>query len=1040
MGRHDFSLLIPRSINRFAPCLFFGLALLSGCGRSSPRDAKVVTSAESAAPETNGVASPEPVDEGMSNATSVSSATVDPPLESAAGDSQQPNERQRVISQADQLTAQGRYAEAADLLKTLLIVDPQDAEITFRIAKVVAADGDLVSAIELLDGIPIDHPLAGLAAQGQAADWCLSLGRYAEAETRYRTFLQHVPNAGYALRQLAFLLNRQGRRQEAADLIRQLCLLGDVMQDELHSLIAIGDAMYSDPTAANSGEGENTSNDARRYFPISPYGDARRAFQERRYADVIELLKPSIENAVAPDAMIALFGRAAGESQDDEMLAWWMQQLTPEITRFADYWASLGMMELMAGRHDSAARALGEAMQRDPTDLVSASRMRQAMGSLGKHAEAQLWFDRWTDLRAALDANNRVAQQQTPDPASIESLATALEKLNRPLEAVLWRAMIASGDSGRERMADLNQKRKQILTAGIAFPNSSARLCGLNLDGYPLPDRSVLALKAAEAVQRQVVVNEESMVQPVFDDQSETVGLSHVYRVASEPLQRHYSIYQTLGGGVAVLDYDRDGYPDLYFAQGAADPPEFESELPNQLFRNLMPRLGEVTDSAQVSGAYYSLGVTAGDWNQDGFPDLGVAGIGEVLLFINRGDGTFAEQLLESSSGSNRVPSSIGIADVTGDQLPDVVQLGYVDDPDMTEKSPLDEQGNVLITVAPGSFTAAADTLFLNQGDGSSGVHPLTEPGDARTGLGLVVGEFDDEVGNEIFIGNDSLPNRLWKISGPRQKSDLAAVMGCAYGFSGGATGAMGIAVGDFDLNAKMDLHVTNYENENANLYLRKGKSFEDRNRQYRLSEASKDLVGFGTQAIDYDNDGDDDLIVTNGHLDDAVSIRGNFRQPMQLFRNVGTRFRRDDVSDPSGFWDRPHVGRALAKLDYNRDGKTDFVLTQIERPSALLVNQTEAGHHWIQIVLSGTRSERDAIGARIEVKLGDQTMVGWNVAGDGYLCSNEPTVSFGLGTADVIDRLKIHWPNGQTQLLSNVPVDQRLLVVESESGYFVLP
>ena len=249
----------------------------------------------------------------------------------------------------------------------------------------------------------------------------------------------------------------------------------------------------------------------------------------------------------------------------------------------------------------------------------------------------------------------------------------------------------------------------------------------------------------------------------------------------------------------------------------------------------------------------------------------------------------------------------------------------------------------------------------------------------------------------------------------------------------------MGIAVGDFDNTGSIDIHITNYENENANLFLQKQGAFQDRNVQYRLDTASRNLVGFGSQPIDYDNDGSLDLTVTNGHLDDALSIRGTYNQPIQLFCNLGDRFQLVDVTDSSDYWNSNHVGRALAKLDFNRDGKNDIVITHVEQPSALLLNQSPSTNHWLQLQLVGTDTERDSIGAKVSVICGQTKWNGWVIAGDGYLCRNENVVSFGLGQTETIDKITVDWPSGSQQVFENLQPDRRLLITENEAEPFTL-
>ena len=939
------------------------------------------------------------------------------------------------IEAASQLIELGKLDDASSVLTKLLVMRPDDVRVLFLSARLAAQQGDLFRAVTLLGEIPEDHPEAGLPALGQAAEWCFILERYDDAESNYRKLLNASPNFVPAIRQLAFLLNRQGRRQEASVLIRQLCKLGDVLQDELHSLIALRDAMYHEPddVAHQSSDGL-----VRHYFPIGPYGRARHAFQANDFERVLELLRPSMEQSKAPAAMVALFGRAACEQQNDQAVAWWRTFTVEGQDEFADYWATLGTLALQSQHYDSAVRALAEALRRDGTDMESMSRMRQALASLGKEAEAELWFDRWTKTRAVLDANNLVAATTTPDSVAVHQLADGLEQLDRKLEALMWRALTASAKSAGPALTELNQQHQLLIHNQQGFPDQTSLWCGLDFLAFPLPKASPVDQENAMVSPVGNGVADKPVISPAFSNVAGMAGLKHIYRVASQPLSRHYSIHQTLGGGVAVLDYDLDGWPDLYFAQGGSGPPDFVGSLGNQLYRNQATTLVDVSDLSDTSVREYSIGVSKGDWNQDGFPDLVIANIGTCLLLTNNGDGTFSQRSLERQPNYERIPASICIADVTADGLPDIVQVGYVDDSNVFAKPPLDNQGNVTITVAPGNFGGAVDCLLCNLGDGGFAFQRLTDLSDARTGLGMIVADFDDQPGNELFIGNDSLPNRLWKLERTAQNDlqtlDLASVLGCAYGFSGGATGAMGIAVGDFDQNTKMDFHVTNFENESSNLYLKHDAAFQDRNRQFDLAAISRDLVGFGTQAFDYDNDCDLDLVVANGHLDDAISIRGEFPQRLQLVCNRGKRFQLLEVSDPTNYWGQSHVARSLAMLDFNRDGLRDVVMTNVEEPSALLLNQTEVENHWLQIQLVGTSSDRDAVGAEVVLIGSEMTQHAWRVAGDGYLCSNEGLVAFGLGDDAVIERLIVSWPDGTKQEVIDIAADHRVIVVQGHT------
>ena len=249
----------------------------------------------------------------------------------------------------------------------------------------------------------------------------------------------------------------------------------------------------------------------------------------------------------------------------------------------------------------------------------------------------------------------------------------------------------------------------------------------------------------------------------------------------------------------------------------------------------------------------------------------------------------------------------------------------------------------------------------------------------------------------------------------------------------------MGIAAGDFDRSGTLDLHITNFQNEAVCLYLNQGSYFQDRAAQYKLDQPSRSVLGFGSQPIDYDNDGRLDLVVTNGHIENSKTFSGEFRQPPQLFSNRGGSFELAAVVDPSGYWSSKHLGRALARLDFDQDGKNDFVVTHLGEDTALLLNQTPSDNHWLQLELVGVRSERDAVGARVTATVGRRQLTEWVIGGDGYLCRNEAAISFGLGDASAVDRITIEWPSGGEQTLVDVASDQRLVVIEGAADPFTL-
>ncbi|WP_404309032.1 FG-GAP-like repeat-containing protein [Neorhodopirellula lusitana] len=951
--------------------------------------------------------------------------------------------REAAIAAAGQLASQGDLAGASRSLQQWLLIDPADVEVLFRLASIRAADGNLDQAVELLDEIPREHPEAGLPALGQSADWCFQLQRFGEAESRYRKVIARAPAAIPPRRQLAYLLNRQGRRHEAAEQLYELCRHGDVHQDELHALVILTDAMYDDPS-----QPEKLQAGTLPYWPIGKSGKARQLFALQQYDQVLVELRELVESGDAPPAVSALYGRAAAEAQDDEQFLWWLAQVTPQVARFADYWAAIGAYESRNRRFPEAVRALAEALLRDPSDFHSMSRIRQPLIALGQDDLADRWNSRWAATRDVVKFNNKIAESTKLDLDSIAELSVRLLQLGRRLEAVLWKT-VESGHRGvnAAEINRLNAERRQVIAMGKDIPSHAERLCGMNLDQYPLPKFDSLLAEPSEF--RLASDGQPEPVRASFPNVASSVGLNHSYQVSSQTVSQQFSIHQTLGGGVAVIDFDLDGCVDLYFAQGGSDPPASQSELSNQLYRCLEQEVGneiqsgfvDVTEASGTRETQYGLGVTSGDWNQDGFPDLVVSNIGIDTLFVNNGDGTFARRGLSLSTNPDRVPSSVAIADLNGDHLPDIFQCVYVDDARINRKPAINEDGRVLKAVSPGDYKVGADTLIVNDGKGGAfedrGLRATSfrsETRDHSYGLGVIVTDLDGRPGNEVFVGNDLLPNQLWTRDPIKQRwDDVASLKGCAYDGGGVATGSMGIAVGDFDDSGTIDIHISNYEYQNSSLFLSDGEAFQDRTVQFGLAEPTRKMVGFGSQSIDITNDGTLDLIVTNGHLDDTVENRSEFRQPPQLFSNSGSRFVPVQLDDSSDYWSSLFLGRGLARLDFNRDGKSDIVVTHIGQPSALLVNQTTSENHWLQVQLVGTDSERDAIGAEVHVRWNDRESVDWVAAGDGYLSCNESAICFGLGAALVPVEVEVRWPSGKRQVHRDIQSDQRILIVENQ-------
>ncbi len=947
-------------------------------------------------------------------------------------------DREKALQAADRLLRADQTQQGIAELQRILLSDPTDAEVLFRMANAQASLGELAIAVELLEAIPEDHPQAGLAALGQAADWSMQLQRFDDAERLYRQVLTRAPEAAVVHRQLAFLYNRQGRRHEACVHLQQLCRLGNVQQDELHAMMVLGHAIFDDPNT--------TTPRKKAYYPIGPAAEARMLYTASRYQEALAVLDPAVRAGDVTPSILAFYGLLAVESQDDTRFQWWLARADASVQQYAEYWAAIGTHLLNQRRFSEAIRAFAESLNRDPTDIASMRRINQSLTAMGQQEAAEKWIDRYVVQRDVTLASNAIGESNSTSLESYRTVAEGLDKLNRPLEAMTWRLFEAfQRKASKNEVESLNQQRMKIAASDQAFPDEAERMCGISREQYPLPELEIPELSSV-ALPTAGDATDETFATPVFENVATNVGIDHSYQIASGPQLYRFALYQSLGGGAAALDYDLDGAIDLYLAQGNGDPPSLVGTQSNLLYRNVAGQFEEATAASGTADKRYSIGVAAGDWNQDGFDDIVVANVGNKVLLLNNGDGTFRRQEFDSDPALDVLTSSVALGDVTGDALPDIVSLHYVEDNTMLKRPELGEDGNVL-TVSPASFVPGVDRIAVNDGKGGFVSEKVSDSAQApSTGLGVVIADWDGQPGNEIFVGNDVRPNHLWsRVSDLAEKAeggsdpagssrrwqDVAALTGCAHGSGGVSTASMGIAVADFDGNGKRDIHITNFYQEPVSLFMNRGGSFEDRCVQYRLHRDSSSVLGFGCQAMDYNNDGRPDVAVTNGNIEKAPGEP--LQQSPQLFVNLGSKFLLTEVQDASGYWQGAYLGRGMTRLDFNHDGKQDFLITHLDAPSALMINQTETPNHWLAIQLVGTSSERNAIGAQVDVHVGDQVLSNWIVGGDGYLSRNQPTVNFGLGTADKVNKIVVTWPSGVQQTFADPKVDAYLLLVEDD-------
>ena len=484
---------------------------------------------------------------------------------------------------------------------------------------------------------------------------------------------------------------------------------------------------------------------------------------------------------------------------------------------------------------------------------------------------------------------------------------------------------------------------------------------------------------------------------------------------------------ETLGSGCAFLDYDRDGWQDILLINGTDWPGHKKRRTTLRLCHNNgNGTFTDVTTRAGLDVEMYGMGVAVGDYNNDGFPDILITCVGQNRLFRNTGKGTFVDVTNTSGLGKREGFSTSALwFDYDRDGLLDLFVCNYVKwSPERDVFCSLDGKHKSYCT--PEAYRGATCWLFHNRGDGTfedvTAASGIFDSSSKSLGVALFNGNHDGWP--DLLVANDTQPNKLYRNQHNGIFKDAAVDTGLAFSSEGKARAGMGVDVADFDNSGTPGVAITNFDNEMIGLYRMSGKSFEDIAPQSGVGIASRNSLGFGCAFLDANLDGWLDFAVANGHIDETVrNIRGNvgYAQPPELFLNRGKGNFREVAAEVGGEFDRPKVGRGLAYGDFDRDGDLDLLLTTNNGPAYLYRNDQLSGNRSIRFRLVGTKSNRDGIGATVRVFGGGLTQSRLVKGGSSYLSQSELPVTFGLEKHDRIERAVIDWPSGRTEEFKNL-------------------
>jgi enediyne biosynthesis protein E4 len=916
----------------------------------------------------------------------------------------------------------GQHGAARLRLARLSARRPRRAEVEYLLGICEQAEGHPEAALSAWSRIPPGSPFAAKAVVPGARALLAGRGAFTEAEEVLR----------------AALAGRNPRAEEARWLLAEL-LLWEGRLDEVRRLLEDGWGRAADRFAL---------------------------LREHWRLDTVIVAREEIQ---------AMLDQAARASPDDDRV-----------------WLARAYLDVRYGRFDKARRRLRDCLAKRPADPVvwrawlswnlASGRVDDLDAALA-HLSAErvateqilalrVWlFARAGDSNAERRELERLVQWAPADTRALDRLAAlAAEAGDAPRAAELRRRQ-AEADRAKERyrrllmgrrakapVADLHELARLAETLGRAFEARGWWQLALSQDPTDLVARSSLGrlnrrpreqppLPAATLKDQLADIDlsslrpaptptpEQFAATPRFEDDAAAAGLRFRFDNGQSRLRQ---IPETMGGGMAVLDYDGDGWLDAYCVQGGPFPPRPDRDPPgDRLFRNRGDGTFEdVTARSRIGGMArgYGHGVSVGDVDNDGHPDLFLTRWRGYALYRNRGDGTFEDVTAAAGLGGDRDwPTSAAFADLDNDGDLDLYVCHYLAwDAEHPALCRNEQYTKGYVSCLPLQFEAMPDHVFRN--DGGRFVDVTAEAGivdrDGR-GLGVVAADLDDDGRVDLYVANDMTANLLFLNRGGWRFEEAGFAAGVACGADGVARAGMGVACGDLDGDGAPDLAVTNFYGESTSFYRNLGRGlFADQTEAIGLAAPSRFLLGFGVAFLDADNDGRLDLAAANGHVND-LRPKLPYAMPSQLLLGgPGGRLR--DLTDAAGPpWGVPRVGRGLAAGDLDNDGRVDLLIVAQDRPLAFFHNRSGGDGHFVTFRLAGTASNRDGVGARVAVTAGGRRRAALRCGGGSYQSASDPRLHFGLGPCERVESVEVRWPSGLVDRHRDLPADAGYLLRE---------
>ena len=864
------------------------------------------------------------------------------------------------------------------------------------------------------------------------------LGQPTEAEQRFRKALDLDRNHLESTRELALLLAVEARREEAVPLILNLFDVGHVENDFL-VLLGWENGIIARPQILEM---------FRKFAPQDPGTRLAEAWYlehsptQPEPGRAIDLLSELVNEKPTFWAARHALVRVAWKERRFEIVSPHLQECFQNANVPADLWIVRGELAEQTGDRQGAARCFWEAFQQNPTNRTATHHLLHVASQLNLPEITNALHAHTVNLERLKSTRNLVLTKEHESLEPVRQLVEELLNVGRLWEAWGWSQVALTIDPQAEWALHQTQQLESRLENCSGLVNEQI------FDESSLANFDVPGWEEFQSVGKTILPTHAEIPNLSLTDEALKVGIDFTYFNSPNPKELGQRMYEFSGGGVGVLDLDQDGWSDILLTQGSQWPVDEEdtSKL-DRLYRNTAnDHFIDVTSHSGITENRFSQGVAIGDVDQDGFDDVYVSNIGPNSLYLNNGDGTFSGSVMGYVDDSKWTTSSV-IADLNGDAFPEIYAVNYVEGNDVFDQICKHADGRPRMCM-PFHFPGSQNQLYLNLGDGNFAnqtVESGIQENDGK-GLGVVVADFSGDQVPDIFVANDTVANALF-VNESTDDSGIAfqeygLLAGIALNETGKAEGCMGVAAGDVDGDGRIDLFVTNFHQESNTLFCQKSPgSFQDRTDEFELTKPSLPMLGFGAQFLDVDLNGALDLIVTNGHIDDLTEYSRPFKMPTQVFYQTSQkRFTEVSAERLGTFFLRQGLGRSMALLDWNRDGKHDVAISYLDGQFALVTNRTPETGHSLSLRLVTVNSSRHPIGAVVTVQSGSKLAVQQVNAGSGYQASNEKTLVFGLGEHITADQVEVRWPSGETTTFLDLKADREYLLRENSDVPLTLP